>query len=202
MHVFESFISCIWQLHLHPVLCSQGSAPKPISVIQVLRSIPVFEGESQCLETLQGFCSRLLCSLLITETLSQACVSDHVKPIKWGLSATQIKHAAADKQMLTVSVSRHFPVCFLRCALLTRFALGAHLLLLFALPAFSLSQVTEVHLGCSCSPICGFSGSPHGSAHAHRPQGRCKCLDCCEIAAPGAKLLPPSSQPVPWGKKA
>lgn len=139
MHVFESFVSCIWQLHLHPVLCSQGSAPKCVGVTRVPRSIPVFEGDSHCLETLQGFCSRLLCSLLITETLSQGYVRDHVKPIRWGLSATQIKHAAADKQMLTVSVSRHFPVCFLRCALLTRTSLGAHLLMLFALTAFSLS---------------------------------------------------------------
>lgn len=106
------------------------------------------EGGSQCLQTLQDLCSRLLCSLHIMETLSQACARDPIKPIRWRLSATQIKHTGADKQMLTVSVSRHLPVCFLRCALLTRAPLGAHLLL-FALTAFSLSQISEVHLGFS-----------------------------------------------------
>lgn len=104
------------------------------------------EGDSQCLETLQDFCSRLLCSLHITETLSQP--RDHIKPIRWRLSATQIKHTGADKQMLTVSSSRHLLVSFLRCALLTRTSLGVHLVH-FALTAFSLSQISEVPLGFS-----------------------------------------------------
>lgn len=134
-------------------------------------------------------CSRLLCSLHVLETLSQACVRAPIKPIRWRLSATQIKHTGADKQMLTVSVSRHLPVCFLRCDLLTTTSLRAHLVLFvlaafsFCLIAFGLSQISEVHLGfSSCSPACGFSGSAYGSAHAHRPQGRCKW----EIAALGA----------------
>lgn len=100
-------------------------------------------------------CSRLLCSLHILETLSQACVRVPIKPIRWRLSATQIKHTGADKQMLTVSVSRHLPVCFLRCDLLTTSSLGAHLVLFvlaafgFCLIAFSLSQISEVHLDFS-----------------------------------------------------
>lgn len=53
-------------------------------------------------------------------TLSQACVRDLIKPIGWRLSATEIKHMRVDKQMLTVSESSHFPICFLRYALLTR----------------------------------------------------------------------------------
>lgn len=111
MHVFESFISC--SLAAPSVLCTgQCSQACPCPLGPQERSW--CEGESQCLETLQGFCSRLLCSLHVMETLSQACVSDHIKLIRWRLSATQIKHTGADKQMLTASVSRHLPVCFLR----------------------------------------------------------------------------------------
>lgn len=138
--------AAVWQLHPHPVLCSRGSALKHVPVTRVPRSTPVCEGDSQCQDTLQDFCSRLPCSLHIRETLSQP--RDHIKPVRWRLSATQIKHTGADKQMLTVSASRHLLVCFLRCALLTTTSLGTHLLL-FALTAFSLSLITEVHLGFS-----------------------------------------------------
>lgn len=137
-----SLLSAVaWLLDLS-VLCSQGSAPKRVSVTGVPRSIPV-----------PGDLAGLLFKAAVFsphhgENCGGACVRVPIKPIRWRLSATRIKHTGADKQMLTVSVSRHLPVCFLSCALLTRAPLGAHLLL-FALTAFSLSQIREVHLGFS-----------------------------------------------------
>lgn len=138
-----SLLSAVaWLLDLLSVLCSQGSAPKCVSVTRVPRSIPV-PGD------LAGFLFKAaVFSPPHGENCGEACVRVPIKPIRWRLSATRIKYTGADKQMLTVSVSRHLPVCFLRCALLTRALLGAHLLL-FALTAFSLSQIREVHLGFS-----------------------------------------------------
>lgn len=196
MHVFESFIS--WSLAAPSPSCALLSGQCSQTCHCHSGAFLCLRETSWCLQTLQDCWSRLPCSVLIMETLSQAFVRDHIKAIRWRLSATQIKHAAADKQMLTVSGSRHFPVCFPRCALLTTTSLGARSSCsLPCLLSVCPQSVRFTSISYSCSPTCGFSGSPHGSACAHRPQGRCKCLDCCEIAAPGAKLLPPGGQPVP-----